>query len=170
MGHLSPEAKEVIVLKAINRGSATIESIARANNVGLSSLQKWLRQYREGAPPNSKVRKKAATSAITREEQLNHILATHALDDVSLGKYCRVHGLYSHQLTQWRDALMKTPDDNKDQQQQQQQQQAELRKLKDENQRLQRELQRKEKALAEASALLIMKKKADLIWGGDEED
>ena len=46
---------------------------------------------------------------------------------------------------------------------------AELKVLKEDNRRLQRELRRKEKALAEASTLLIMKKKADLIWGEDED-
>jgi ribosomal protein L4 len=35
---------------------------------------------------------------------------------------------------------------------------------------LKKELNRKEKALAEASALLILKKKADLIWGDGEGD
>lgn len=46
----------------------------------------------------------------------------------------------------------------------------ELKKLRDQNKQLQKELRRKEKALAEASALLIMKKKADLIWGVEEDD
>ena len=41
-----------------------------------------------------------------------------------------------------------------------------MKKLKIENTKLHQDLRRKEKALAEASALLIMKKKADLIWGG----
>jgi len=35
---------------------------------------------------------------------------------------------------------------------------------------LQRELRRKEKALAEATAILVMKKKAELIWGTVDED
>ena len=33
-----------------------------------------------------------------------------------------------------------------------------------------KELARKEKALAEAAALLVLRKKADAIWGTDEED
>ena len=33
---------------------------------------------------------------------------------------------------------------------------------------LERELRRKEKALAEAAALLVLRKKADAIWGTDE--
>ena len=47
---------------------------------------------------------------------------------------------------------------------------SELKKLKGEIKRLNRELDRKEKALAEASALLVLKKKADLIWGVKKDD
>lgn len=35
---------------------------------------------------------------------------------------------------------------------------------------LEKDLQRKEKALAEAAALLILRKKAQAIWGDKEED
>lgn len=164
MVHLSLEAKEAIVLKAINRGSQTVESIARGNNVGASTLQKWLRRYREGKPLDGSTRRSSTSTVLSRAEQFKHILATHKLDDVSLGKYCREHGLYSHQLTQWRETCMQTPQTNH------YPQQAEFKQLKAENKQLQRELRRKEKALAEASALLIMKKKADLIWGADEDD
>lgn len=163
MSHLTAEAKEAIVLKALNRGSETIESIAQANNVGLSTLQKWLRNHREGKVLS--VRKHRAVSALTRAEQFSHVVATHTLDEVSLGKYCREHGIYSYQLTQWREDFMK-PSQSKSQPEYH----AEFKKLKEDYKALQRELRRKEKALAEASALLIMKKKADLIWGETEED
>ena len=45
-----------------------------------------------------------------------------------------------------------------------------LKKLQAENRALKKDLLRKDKALAETSALLILKKKADLIWGDFEED
>lgn len=165
MGHLSVEAKEAIVIKAINRGTDTVESIAQINNVGLSTLRKWIRRYREEQPLSDSNVAGVGVSGFSRAEQFSHILATSSLDDVSLGKYCREHGLYSHQLDEWRELFMKTPQANKNQEHR-----AALKKLKDENNRLQKELRRKDKALAEASALLVMKKKADLIWGVDEED
>jgi len=37
-------------------------------------------------------------------------------------------------------------------------------------QQLEKELQRKEKALAEAAALLILRKKVQAIWGDKEDD
>lgn len=164
MVQLSAEAKEGIVQQALNRGSNTIESIARSNNVGLSTLQKWLRRYREGQPLAREDRVTNQPKGLSRAEQFEHILSTHNLDEVSLGEYCRKHGLYSHQLTAWREELMST-----NQTKTHTKHLSELKQLKDENKRLQRELNRKDKALAEASALLILKKKADLIWGVDED-
>lgn len=128
-------------------------------------MQKWLKRYRDGDLLSVKDRKDSLASGLTRSEQLNHILATHKLDELSLGKYCRENGIYTHQLTKWREEIMVAPKSVKGNVQQ-----AELKKLKEENKKLQKELRRKEKALAEASALLIMKKKADLIWGDNEDD
>lgn len=47
---------------------------------------------------------------------------------------------------------------------------AENRQLKQENKELKKALRRKEKALAEAAALLILQKKVNRLWGYDEDD
>jgi cell division septum initiation protein DivIVA len=47
---------------------------------------------------------------------------------------------------------------------------AEIRDLKRENASLKKELQRKDMALAETAALLVLKKKADSIWGEPKGD
>jgi len=164
MTHLPQEAREAIVSQAINRGTTTLEAIAKSNNIGQSTLERWVKNYQNGQLLCNRD-KGAATTELSYKEQFEHILATTKLDDVSLGKYCRKHGLYSHQIIKWREYFMRQkqePNNNKQRQ--------ELKKLKDENKRLQAELRRKDKALAEASALLILKKKADLIWGVDEGD
>jgi len=48
MRTISVEMKAALVQKVLNRGSATTESIAVANNVGLSSLEKWVKKFRSG--------------------------------------------------------------------------------------------------------------------------
>ena len=154
MIQLSEEAKESIVMQAINRGDNSIASIAQANNIGISTLQKWLKRYREGQSLGRSSKPNTQQKGLIRAEQFEHILATHDLDEVSLGEYCRKYGLYSHQLTTWREELMSTKKTSQDTKLL-----CELRQLKDDNKRLQRELSRKDKALAEASALLILKKK-----------
>jgi len=45
---------------------------------------------------------------------------------------------------------------------------AEIKQLKTENKALKKELNRKERALAETAALLVLKKKVHEIWGTDE--
>ena len=164
MAHLSLAAKEEIILKAINRGTTPLESIARNNNIGLSTLQRWIRRYRNNDIITNKTGLDKSIE-FNPEQKFNHILATSKLDELSLGKYCREHGLYSHQVTKWREDFMKPKQEVNNAKRQ-----SELRKLKAENNKLQLELRRKDKALAEASALLVMKKKADLIWGESEED
>jgi len=126
-----------------------------------------MQRYREGTPITKQAKGNNTQTGLTRAEQFQHILATNTLDEVSLGQYCREHGLYSHQLTEWKEQLMK-PQDNKTQIFSEMK--ALMKALKEENQQLQQEARWKDKALAEASALLIMKKKADLIWGVSEED
>lgn len=162
MVRLTAEAKAALVQQVLNRGNETVVSIAKRNNVGYSSLQKWARQFRDFGECVEKRQTIDVDRSLSPTERFNHLVAVHGLDELSLGKYCRKHGLYSHELKHWRDSLM-TQDKTQDHL-------SALRELKRENKQLQRELRRKEKALAEASALLIMKKKADLIWGANEDD
>ncbi len=82
-----------------------------------------------------------------------------------VGAYCRKHGLYPHQLTQWEADFMTSSTDPKNQQLT-----AELKKLRAENKALKQVVVRKDKVLAETVALLILKKKATQIWGELEED
>ena len=164
MPFLSKEAKESIILKTLNRGTESIKSVAKRHNVAVSSLYTWLKHYRESAPIINQGDRIQERGKLTRVEKFNHLLATSQLDEVSLGTYCRENGLYSYQLMEWRNHFMSTPQTTNEPQAR-----SELKVLKEENKRLRHDLRRKEKALAEASALLIMKKKADLIWGEDED-
>ncbi len=154
---LSSTVKESVILKALNREpGVTLVSVAKANNIAVSTLGNWLTDKRKTSTTSS-------SSSNTREHWLNHLLNTKDMDDVSLGTYCRKHGIYSHQLTDWKNVFMSPKANDKAENQ-------ELKKLKEENKQLQRDIARKDKALAEASALLILKKKADLIWGVGEDD
>ena len=165
MNKLSTEGKIAIVKKALNHNGETIKQIAQTYNVGYSTLQKWLKSYREGNPVDTK---KSSTNSVfsnSLAEKLEHVIATANLAENDLGAYCRQHGFYSHQLKEWREDFMTDKSklsENKSRD--------ELKKYKAENKQLKKELLRKDKALAETSALLILKKKADLIWGELEDD
>jgi len=159
MSHLTLEAKEAILKQALeNNGRSQVE-IAKHNNIGYSTLQRWLKARREGRPLKSQ-QPASRRGVISRSQKFTHVLAAATLDESALGAYCREQGIYSHQLSEWKEDLM-SESNNKNQKSQLDA----LRALKSENKALKKDLRRKEKALAESSALLVLKKKADLIWG-----
>ena len=84
--------------------------------------------------------------------------------DKALSKLCRAQGIYSHHVTQWKlDFISGKPTKNKTVSL------TEIKTLKDENKILKKELNRKDKALAETAALLVLQKKVHDIWGSDED-
>ena len=87
------------------------------------------------------------------EQRLQALLESHALTGPELNAWCREKGLFEHQLKQWRQAFcsVSEPDPR--------QCRTELRALKTKNEQLQRDLHRKDKALAETAALLVLQKK-----------
>ena len=163
MRHLTEEAKKVIVEKALNRKDQSIAEIANIHNVGLSTLWRWIRNYKAGKNITTN-NAPGSTIRLTKSEQLEHLLATVSLDEARLGSYCREHGLYSFQLQQWKDEFM-LQDNN----QKKQKIQSEVKALRAENKLLKQDLQRKNKALAETTALLVLKKKANLIFGESKD-
>jgi len=159
----SLELREAVVEKAL-MGGMSQEAIAKEFGISRSSVQNWLRQYRlSGAKQVTEVEKRPQDW--TAEERFSAVLETHGLSVEELGSWCRQHGLHTHQLEQWRrDAMAGSAGNGR------REEQVELKRLRQQNQQLKKDLRRKEKALAETSALLVLKKKADLIWGDGEDD
>jgi transposase-like protein len=164
MTALSLEAKEAIVKQALGANTKRVIEIAKYNNVSCSAVYGWLKSKREGRPLGRRIQK-GLKQEVSHEDRLNHLLSTAHLDENSLGVYCRTQGIYSHQLTEWRKEFMENSHDTKNENQSK-----ELRSLKAEVKLLKKDLHKKDKALAEVSALLILKKKADLIWGDHGDD
>ena len=88
------------------------------------------------------------------QERFEALVETASLSAEELGGWCRRHGLHTHHLHQWKAAALAGSVV-----QEASQGQAENRRLVEENRRLKQELRRKEKALAETSAILVLKKK-----------
>lgn len=164
MRYLTHDARKTIVEKALNRKNKTLSEIANEHNVGRSTLDNWLRLHRNGKLNTITGASFAPSTQLPRSEQFEHLLATSGLDDAELGVYCRERGLYSFQLQQWKNEFM-----SHDNNQKKQETQSELKTLRTENKLLKQDLYRKDRALAETTALLILKKKADLLFGGFED-
>jgi len=142
--------KDQAVQKALTRGSKNLEQIAQELSVGYSTLQKWIRNYKTVKPENAKSKQAAQW---TRAEQFQTLMETAAMDAEQRSEYCREKGFYPHQLDEWQSHFLaentEISETNK----------IELKTLKTKNAALQKELNRKDKALAETAALLVLQKK-----------
>lgn len=152
----SREFKEALVTQLLTRGDRTITSVCEAAGVSRRTATKWVQRCGTvSAHPTQR-----GHMTWTAEAKLKALIETAGLAEHELGLYLRREGLYAHQITAWRAEVLAhlatSPTPKKD--------------ARDETIRqLEREILRKDKALAEASALLILQKKVDLIWGSRDE-
>jgi hypothetical protein len=98
------------------------------------------------------------------------VVESAGINATELGGYSRGRGLFPEQVDRWRQAgqdanaqPLLSMADQKDLQRQHQDDQREFK-------RLQQELRRKDKALAEAAALLLASKKIQAYWGESGND
>jgi transposase-like protein len=157
----SEEFKNALVKKALLNPSTSPKRVAKEAGLGNSTIYGWIKKYGKISSSAASASKKSPGDW-TLEERFNMLQETAKLSEQKLGAYCRQKGIYTHQLEQWREDFMKPRDTNKTKDM------TEVKALRTENRALKKELTRKEKALAEASALLILKKKAALLWGENE--
>ncbi len=99
----------------------------------------------------------------TAEEILDVMIEAASVPEAELGAFLRSGGLHEVQLQQWRRQLLASlrPSTGAASRQAS----AEARRIRE----LERDLARKDKALAEAAALLVLKTKAQAIWGDEDE-
>ena len=100
----------------------------------------------------------------TPEEKLEAVIEAATLPEEELGAFLRRQGLHEAQLREWRQQLLQGLEQPA--QGAKKKRTAEARRLR----QLERELERKDKSLAEAAALLVLQKKVQAIWGDEDDD
>jgi transposase len=143
------------VAKLLPPQSATVEVVAREIGVSAGTLERWRSEA---------LSRPARERAWTAAARLEAVIATAAMDDASRNAWCRAQGVYPQQLAQWRQAAAAALAEPEEQRASPQQTQQDKRRIKE----LERELYRKDKALAEAAALLVLSKKVEAIFNKDK--
>ncbi len=100
----------------------------------------------------------------TAEEKLQAVIEAAAIPEAELGAFLRRRGLHEAQLQQWRQQVLSGLEQRPTRSSKKPT--AEARRVRE----LERELARKDKALAETAALLVLKKKVQAIWGDGADD
>jgi transposase-like protein len=161
----SVERKEALLRQMMPPQNRLVSELARESGITEQTLYTWRRQLRDQGIPMPGSGKNA--EEWSSEDKFAVVLETAALNESELSEYCRRKGLFAEQIATWRAACMAanatTPKTTRGQQTQSKEDKKRIRELE-------KDLHRKEKALAEAAALLILRKKAQAIWGDKEED
>lgn len=152
--------KQQAVEKLLNAGLG-LKQTAESLKVPQATLYGWKQKYAtDVVMVNDKKKKKW-----TAEEKLNAIIKTAPLSESDLGEYLRKHGLHSSDIASWKveflQGIQSTGRPRKD---------AEVFSLRKDKKLLERDLNRKNKALAEMSARVVLLKKSHEIFGVSEDD
>ena len=137
--------------------SAAVEVVSREIGVSVATLERWRAQAL--AEPGDMTGVQRWTPAA----RLEAVIATAAMDEATRSAWCREHGLYAADLEAWkRDAIAGLGDPRASSATEARQ---DRRRVKE----LERELHRKDKALAETAALLVLAKKLSAVFREGED-
>ena len=156
--------KEAVLKKMLPPNNRSIREIAEEEGISVATLYNWRKAARaEGRLLPDGDQTPAGWSA---SDKFAAVVETAALNQAELSAWCRERGLYPEQIRQWREACEQANDWDRTQNEKlKQARKADQQRLK----ALERDLKKKEKALAETAALLVLSKKLEAIWGDEEK-
>lgn len=165
MRHYSSELKESMVSKVCSPGGPSVYQLSKETGISQGSLYNWVQKYSGG----NRVAKDRRPEDWSPEERLKAVFEAQSLGEQELGEYLRKNGLHSNQIEEWKaEALAEASEKKK--KPGRPRKDPELVAAEAEIKNLKRDLRRKEKALAEQTALVVLQKKAQELWGTDEDD
>lgn len=158
------EFRRAAVEKFYSRGSRSVDEVARVLGVSSWSLYQWAKRCGNDQGMMKRNRRPGDRSA---QEKLKAVIEFEGLEGDKQGEYLRRQGLHSDHIAGWKKSMEAGLEfGGGDNQATRTERAQDKRKIKE----LEKELHRKDRALAETTALLVLKKKADLIWGSGENE
>lgn len=160
----SKERRQSVLAKLSPPHNRSIREVAAEEGISEATVYKW----RNEARARGELYPAAGSEAQgwSARDKFAAVVETAAMNESERSEYCRKRGLYPEQLAAWRRACEQANDWAEERTATQvKADRDQRRKLRE----LERELQRKDKALAETAALLTLSKKARAIWGDDED-
>jgi transposase-like protein len=156
--------KAAMVRRMTGPGATSARELARETGVHATTLSHWKRQAGKLADMSKKDSEDRGgrPDERTADEKLQLVLEASLLTDEELGEFLRRNGLHEADLERWREDALAGLSDRR----QERRHEGDSKRIRE----LEREIRRKDKALAEAAALLVLQKKVQAIWGGGDDD
>ena len=163
MGY-SPERREAVLKKMLPPNQRSIPELAREEGIAEPTLYAWRTKARQEGRlmPDSNNTPEGWSS----RDKFAAVLETATMSQAEVAEYCRSKGIHTTQINAWQEACMLANDWDRESN-------AQLKsatKAADKRTKtLERELLRKDKALAETAALLVLRGKLNALYGEDED-
>ena len=135
--------------------SAAIDLVAREVGIGAGTLGRWREDARS---------RPARGRAWTAGARLEAVITAASLDEAGKSAWCREHGVYPAELDQWRSSATTALAEPEEARASPQATRQDKKRIKE----LERDLLRKDRALAETAALLVLSKKVAAIFNKGE--
>ncbi len=161
MNQYPAELKASLIARMLAPNNVSVAELARETGIPKDTLYTWRGKAHQGAGPAQD----KPCAGLSSEEKFHVVLETASLNEVELGEYCRRKGLFPEQISAWRELCKQAclPGSAKANREKLRNQTKEIRQLEV-------ELRRKDKALAEAAALLVLQKKVRTLWEEPEDE
>ena len=166
--------RTLMVQKMTSPDRPDVESLSAEVGVPQSTLYRWVSDAGKLTPrsdsvaplvtdPTQRPLRMKRPQDWNAKEKLAAVLEAASLSDEELGSFLRSKGLHEAQLQQWRDLMLAGLEPMTVSREKKAPEAKRIRELE-------KDLRRKDKALAETAALLVLKKKAQAIWGDEDDD
>jgi transposase-like protein len=161
----SKEFKDSVIVKLLPPSNSSVLDVAKETGIPKDTLYCWRLKYRNVS--TEELISDQKHRSFSSEEKLGFVIETASLNETEMGEYCRRKGLYPDQISAWttgiKQSLSSNPSAWKTDRVTVQKQAKTIKQL-------QTELNRKDRALAEAAALLVLEKKIQSLWTVPEGD
>jgi transposase len=165
MARYSVERQASVLRKLLPPNNRSVPEVAKEEGISAKTLYSWRQQAKEQGVPVPGSGKQ--TDDWSAEAKFAAVVETATMTELELSEYCRSKGLYPEQIRHWKESCIKGAESSEVQQKQLK---LETKRDKKRIKELERELNRKEKALAETAALLVLRKKLSALWEENEDE
>ena len=165
----SKEEKDKVTARMFPPENCAITKLGKETGISKATLSKW---KLESINASAVVMISKNIDKRSSGEKFLVVIESYAMNELEFSAYCREKGLYTDEVRAWRETCIKANSKNDGNKQDQTNKELliEINKEKMRCMSLEKELNRKEKALAEAAAILMLRKKAEAIWETKEDE
>ena len=165
--------KASVLSKALAPNAPGVIELAKEFNIPKATIYTWMINMKNKNNTEKRVQQRPKDQSPA--SKLQAVMDTLGKTEAEQSAYCRTQGIYSNHIELWKQQMLKSlgtaaSTTDKGSNAKEKENKAAAQRIQDEIKKLKSDLNRKDKALAELTALLVIKKKADLLWGESEDD